>query len=111
MVVPTNPVASRPPASCSCAASLSVNKAPDDCPSVFLNLVQMIFVTEALGIDFVNVFGARWTRSEPSALRDDLDATNRLVVARRAGQFFLYRLAGKFLCIDPVRIEIFKTFF
>jgi hypothetical protein len=38
--------------------SLSVKKAPDGCPSVFLNLVQMFFVTEALGIDFVNVFCA-----------------------------------------------------
>lgn len=71
----------------------------------------MIFATEALGIDFVNVLCARWPRSEPSALRDDLDAANRLVVARRMGQFFLYRLTGKFLRIDPVKIEIFKTFF
>jgi hypothetical protein len=64
--------------------SLSVKKAPDGCPSVFLNLVQMFFVTEALGIDFVNVFCAGWPRSEPSALRDDLDAANGLVVAWRA---------------------------
>src|SRR5665213_605831 len=53
----------------SCAAvlenSLSANKATNGCLSAHLNLVQMIFSMEALSIDLVHIFRARWPRREP----------------------------------------------
>src|SRR5665213_2021163 len=73
--------------------------------------LQMIFATEALSIDLVHIFRARWPRREPSALCDDLDSADRLIVARRAVQFRFDRLAGKLFRVKLFGIELCEKFF
>src|SRR5262245_4998178 len=57
-----------------------------DPPGFIDNPVQMCLVLEALGVDLVNVLCAGRTGSKPAAGCHDLQAPNRSVVARGAGQ-------------------------
>ena len=45
---------------------------------------QMVLAAKALGVDLVDVLGARRPRGEPAVRGDHLDAADRRVVARRA---------------------------
>ena len=49
--------------------------------SFFNQPVEVLVADEALGVDLVDVFGARWARSEPSVFGHDLQAANRLMIA------------------------------
>lgn len=74
------------------------------------NVIQMLVAPETLGVNLINVFRARWPRGEPSAPCYDFDATNRLVIAWRARQPSLNRLAGKLIDIETIGIEKGKAF-
>src|SRR5580698_10743891 len=52
----------------------------------FLDAFQMIVAFETFGVNFVNLFGARWPRREPSVFGDDLQSADRRAVAGRIGQ-------------------------
>src|SRR5580692_4900084 len=56
----------------------------------------MRFVPKTLGVDLVNVLGARWARGEPTALGYDLDPANRCVVAGRRREHPLDLVARDF---------------
>ena len=53
-----------------------------------LKLPQVRFALKRLGVDFVNLFGARRPRGKPTRLGDDFEATDGSVVRRSAGQFW-----------------------
>ena len=57
--------------------------------------VQVGLVLETLGVDLVDVLGAGGPGREPAACGDDLQAADRRVVARGAGQLGGDRLAGQ----------------
>ena len=63
---------------------------------LFHDAFQMILVTEALRIEFVDVFGSRRTRGEPSTLGDHLQTADGSVIARRAIEHALNLFAGEF---------------
>src|SRR4030088_3388387 len=48
--------------------------------------VQMGRIVKTLGVDFVDIFGSRRSRGEPSATRGDLHAAQGRVVAGRTRQ-------------------------
>ena len=52
---------------------------------LLLDAPQVIFVAEALGIDFVNILGAGRPRGKPSAFGNHLDSAERKAVARSGG--------------------------
>src|SRR5882757_644243 len=64
--------------------------------------LQMRFVAKTLGVDLVDILGARRTRREPAAFRGDFDAADGCVVARRVRQhlvdFFAHKFRGPNLC-------------
>src|SRR4051812_42906122 len=57
---------------------------------------QVLLAAKALRVDLVDVLGARGPRGEPAVVGGDLDAAERLAVARRGGERGANRLAGKF---------------
>src|SRR5439155_20630887 len=77
----------------------------DGALGVLLNRPQMVLVPETLGVDLVDVFGARWPRGKPSRLGFDLDAAEGLIVTRRTGPNRTYRFAGKLPHIELLRPE------
>ncbi len=62
----------------------------------FLDSFQVVLTAEALGVDLVYIFGARWTRGEPSAFCDHFNAADWIAIARRGGQDVLDFLARQF---------------
>ena len=50
------------------------------------NRLEMPGIAEALGVNLVNILGARGTCGEPAAGRDHFQAANRSVIARSPGQ-------------------------
>src|SRR5882757_2617665 len=64
---------------------------------VVLDLPQMILTAKTFRIDLVDVLGARGPRGEPAVVGRDLDAAERLAVARRSGNGRANRLAGQLL--------------
>src|SRR4051794_26662338 len=65
----------------------------------------MIGADEALSIDFVNVFGTRWTRREPTVLGHHLQTADRIAVARCMREDLVNPLASKRRCLDLIRTE------
>src|SRR6476646_2896290 len=65
----------------------------------------MILVAETLGVDLVDVFGARRPRGKPSRLGLDLDAAEGLVIARSPGPNRGDAFAGKLAHIELIRPE------
>src|SRR5580692_7358841 len=63
---------------------------------LLLDLPQVTFTAETLGIDLVNVLRARRPRGKPSVLGNHLDSTERETVPRSGGKLRAYGLAGKF---------------
>src|SRR5260370_42250206 len=63
----------------------------------------MAVAAKTLGVDLVDVLGAGRTGGKPSALRDDLDAADRRIVARGLREHALDRLAGHFRDPDLLR--------
>ena len=71
-----------------------------------LNQLQMLLIAEAFGIYLVNIFGTRRPGGEPPTLGDNLNSTDRLIVAWSPIQFRINRLASEFLGIDFRRIQV-----
>src|SRR3954471_1756098 len=67
---------------------------------VLLNQLQMVLVAKALRVDLVDILGARWPGGKPAVRGLDLDAAERLVVARRFGPDSRDRIAGKFAYLE-----------
>src|SRR5262249_20785296 len=61
---------------------------------------QVLGAAEALGVELVDVLGARRARREPAAVGDDLDAADRIAAAGRRGQDSAHRLPGELADID-----------
>src|SRR6202451_1698336 len=51
-----------------------------------LDLLQMLLVAKAFGVDLVDLFGAGWARREPTTLSNYLDSANRLAVPGCVGE-------------------------
>ena len=66
-----------------------------DPPRLVHDGVEVALVPEALRVELVDVLRARGPDGEPAARRDDLQAADRLVDARRPGQLCRDRLAGQ----------------
>ena len=62
------------------------NRPVDDRLRFAQDALQVILAAETLGVDLVDVLGARRPRGEPAAPRDHLDAADRRAVARRVGE-------------------------
>src|SRR6516162_11291691 len=71
-----------------------------DSPRFGDNAVQMGLVLEALGVDFVDVFGAGRTGRKPATCRHNFQTPDRSVVARSAGQLGGDRLPGQLRLLD-----------
>ena len=67
-----------------------------------LDLPQVIFTTETLGIDFVDVLRAGRPRGKPAVLGNHLDSTERSAVARSGRKLRAYWLASQFLHADLI---------
>src|SRR6185369_387436 len=76
-----------------------------DCRRFLLDALQMLAADETFRIDLVDVFGSRRPRREPSALRGNLEAADRRVVAWRTRKPCFDGLAGKRRGFDRVRRE------
>ncbi len=66
-----------------------------DPPRLVHDGVEMGLVAKAFRVELVGVLRARGPDGEPAARRDDLEAADRLVQARRPGQLRCDRLAGE----------------
>src|SRR5271154_2134445 len=51
-----------------------------------LDLLQVLLVAKAFGVDLVDLFGAGWARREPTTLSNYLDSANCLAVPGRVGE-------------------------
>src|SRR5450631_3180195 len=58
--------------------------------------LQMCRIAEALGVNFVDIFGPRGPRCEPTAARGDFHATDGRIVAGGSSQNSFDRVAGEF---------------
>src|ERR1700738_2197376 len=58
----------------------------DDLPRLLLDRGEMLGAAEGLGVQLVDVFGARRAGGEPAGRGDDLEPADRGAVARRGGQ-------------------------
>ena len=67
----------------------------DDRLRLLQDAAQVVRPAEALGVDLVDVLGARRPRGEPAALGHHLHAADRRAVAGRRGEDGLDRLAGQ----------------
>src|SRR5258708_4652284 len=73
--------------------------------------MQVILTLKALGVNLVNLFGARRTRRKPSALRDHLDSTDCRPVAWGNSQSLENFLACEFARVEFFRRELFQNVF
>jgi hypothetical protein len=62
---------------------------------LLLDLPQVTFTAETLGIDLVNILRARRPRGKPSVLGNHLNSTERKTVPRSGGKLRAYWLAGR----------------
>ena len=74
------------PASRSAHERSAVQRCCDDVLRLLLDPRQVLGAAEALGVDLVDVLGARRARGEPAALGDDLQPAQRRPVAGRLGE-------------------------
>ena len=72
---------------------------------LLLDLPQVTFTAEALGIDLVNILRAGRPRGKPSVLGNHLNSTERKTVPRSGGKLRADWLAGKFRHADPIGRE------
>ena len=72
--------------------------------------MQMSLTLKALGVNLVDLFGARRTRRKPSALGDHLDSADCRTVARRDGQRVENLLAREFAINQLRRRQLFQNF-
>src|ERR1022692_308918 len=62
------------------------NSGGDDLLRLLLDRGKLVGPAEGLGVELVNVFRARWAGGKPARCGDDLQATDRGVVAGGGGQ-------------------------
>src|SRR6202167_981212 len=72
--------------------------------------MQVSLALKALGVNFVNLFGARRTRREPSAFRDHLDSADRRSVAGRDRQGVENFLARELARIQFLGRQVLQNF-
>src|SRR5215471_15358215 len=77
----------------------------DDLLSLLLDAGQLAGSAERLGVQLVNVLGARRPGREPAGGGDDLEPAERLAVARRGGLPGQHRLPGQLVHADLVGRE------
>src|ERR1700677_966302 len=82
----------------------------DDGLRVAQDLGQMPGIAEALGVNLVDILGARRSCGEPTALRAYLDAADRRIVPGRARQHFLDALSGELRHADLRSIQLGELF-
>jgi hypothetical protein len=92
-------------------ASFLLEKATDEGLGIGLNLFQMILAAEAFGVNLINILRSRWPRGEPTALGDQLDSADRLVVAGGAVQLRFDRLPGELLRLEVRGIQVREKLF
>src|SRR4029079_1685042 len=83
----------------------SCDGAVDDRLRLLQDPLQVVGAGEALGVDLVDVLGARRPRRVPAALGDHLDAADRRAVARRLVEHALDLLAGELARAELVGSE------
>src|SRR5437899_3753698 len=79
-------------------AGMSCRSGEDACDHLLrrlLDLPQMVLAAEALGVDLIDILGARWPRREPAAVGSYLDPAEALAVAGRGAERGEDRLAGE----------------
>src|SRR5438067_2773288 len=81
-------------------ASAAAQRAVHDLACLVDNGVEVGLVLEAFGINLVHGLCAGGTRREPAAGAHDLEAADRSVVARSAGQLVGDRLARQVVLLD-----------
>ena len=74
---------------------VTIERCVDDLLSLGEDCLQMLFVVEALGINLVDILGARRARGEPAVLGDDFQTSDGRLVAGRVRQRREDRLAGQ----------------
>src|ERR1700748_1397693 len=67
------------------ALAFRADRPVDDRLRFLQDALQVLSAAEALGVDLVDVLGARGPRRVPAALGADLDAADRGAIARRVG--------------------------
>src|ERR1700733_2777648 len=65
-----------------------------------LDLLQVLLVAKAFGVDLVDLFGAGWTRREPTTLSNYLDSANCLAIPGRVGENRLNLLPSQSGALD-----------
>src|SRR5581483_5460782 len=78
----------------------------DDLAGLVLDGGQVLGAAEGLGVQLVDVLGARGPGGEPARRGDDLEAADRGAVARRGGQRRDDLLPGQFMRGDLVGREL-----
>src|SRR5487761_103079 len=81
------------------------NRRIDDRLRFLHDALQVIGAAEALGVDLVDLFGARWPRGKPAAFRDHLDAADRRAIAWGGAEDTCDLFAGEFGRFDALRSE------
>ena len=72
---------------------------------LMLDLPQVSFTSETLGIEFVDILRTGRPRGKPTVLGNYLDAAERNVITRSEGKLCADRLASKFSYADLVGRE------
>src|SRR5881392_1706334 len=75
----------------------------EDLPGLVLDAGQVAGSLERLGVELVDVLGARRPGREPAGGGDDLEPAERLAVARGGRLPGEHRLAGEFVHTDLLR--------
>jgi hypothetical protein len=88
-----------------------LEQASYDVLGLLLDLPQVTFTAETLGIDLVNILRAGRPRGKPSVLGNHLDSTERKTVPRSCGKLRAYWLAGKFRHADLIGRECLQQLF
>src|ERR1700678_1413716 len=65
-----------------------------------LDLLQVLLVAKAFGVDLIDLFGAGWARREPTTLSNYLDSANCLTIPGRVGENALDLLPSQSGALD-----------
>src|ERR1700685_2434908 len=71
-----------------------------------LNPLQLLMAAKTLGVNLVNIFRAGGTGSEPAVLRDHLNASDGIAIARSRGKYALDSLARELGDRDVLRRQL-----
>jgi hypothetical protein len=75
----------------------------DQCLCFGLNLPQMVFTAEALGIDLIHRLGAGRTCREPAMLGNDLQPADGAAITRRLREYGENFFPGQLSDLDLLR--------